>query len=449
MEGMERVTGEDRGQISATWKVALASLVGTVIEWYDFFIFGTAAALVFPALFFPEFDPLAGTLLAFSTFGIAFLARPVGGVVFGHFGDRIGRKAMLVITLSLMGVATFLIGLLPTYETIGVMAPILLVVLRFLQGFSLGGEYGGAVLMTVEHASPGRRGFYGGWVQTGAPLGLIVANAVFLPMASLPEQQFLSWGWRVPFLASIVIVIVGLFIRLRILESPGFKRARETNTIVRVPILTALRKYPKQIVLAAGAYLSSGVTFYVTNVFGLSYGTEQLGLQNNTMLTLIIITAVFTTFALPAFGALSDRVGRRPTFIAGVVGMGAFAFPWLWLLNTKTYALMLIGFILIFIPYSACYGALAAFFAETFGMRVRYSGFSLGYTLGTIVGSGFAPFIATFLLGRTGTGASVAVYMIVIAVVSAVSAVLLAETYRSDIEEDPLEREAVVSQGSR
>lgn len=273
-----------------------------------------------------------------------------------------------------------------------------------------------------------------------------MGNAVFLPMAALPEQQFLAWGWRLPFLVSIVLVLVGLFIRLRIVESPAFQRARETNTVVRVPILTVLRTYPKRVLLTAGAYLSSGVTFYVANVFGISYGTEQLGLERSTMLTLTIITAAFTVFGLAAFGALSDKIGRKPTFIGGVVGMGAFAFPWLWLLDTRVFALMLLGYLLLFIPYSACFGALPAFFAENYGTRVRYSGFSLGYTLGTIVGSAFAPIIATYLLDQTGSGAAIGVYMVFIAVVSTVSALLLAETYRSDIDEDPLAREVAAAQ---
>jgi metabolite-proton symporter len=429
------LTGEESGRITSSWKVALASLIGTTIEWYDFSIYGTAAAIAFNSIFFPTFAPLTGTLLAFSTFAIAFFARPVGGVVFGHFGDRVGRKSMLVITLSLMGVATFLIGLLPPYDAIGVWAPILLVALRFIQGFSLGGEWGGAVLMAVEHSSEGRRGFYGSWVQMGVPSGLILGNLVFLPLAAMPDQQFLSWGWRVPFLLSVILVVVGIFIRLAIMESPAFRRVVDTNTVARVPILDALRAHPKEILLTAGAYLSSGVTFYVTGVFGLTYGVEDLGLERSTMLSLVLITMVMTFFGLPTFGALSDKLGRKPIFLAGVAGMGIFAFPWFWLLNSKAFGLMLLGYLLIFVAYSACYGTLATFFAELYGLRVRYSGLSLGYTLGTILGSAFAPFIATYLLNRTGTEASVALYMVIIAAVSFVCTLLLIETYRADIDD--------------
>lgn len=439
MDTIDKLGGEDQGQTSSTWKVALASLIGTTIEWYDFFIFGTAAAIAFNVLFFPTADPVIGTLLAFSTFAVAFVARPIGGIVFGHFGDRIGRKSMLVVTLSLMGIATFLIGVLPTYETIGVWAPLLLVTLRFVQGFSLGGEYGGAVLMAVEHASSRQRGFYGSWVQMGVPTGLILANAVFLPISALPDQQFLSWGWRIPFLLSVLLVAVGLVIRLTIIESPGFRRAKETNAVTRLPIISVLRTYPKQVLLIAGAYVSAGVTFYVTGVFGLSYGTEQLGLERSTMLWLVLVSMIVTFFALPAFGSLSDRIGRKPVFLAGVAAMGLFAFPWFWLLNTKQFAAMLAGYLLIFIPYSACYGTMATFFAELFGLQVRYSGLSLGYTLGTVFGSALAPILATYLLELTGTETSIAIYMVLMAVISIISTLLLTETYQSDIDQSGLE----------
>jgi MFS transporter, MHS family, shikimate and dehydroshikimate transport protein len=312
---MERLGEEDRGQVSAIRKVALASLIGTTIEWYDFFIYGTAAALVFPALFFPEFSETAGTLAAFATFGVGFFARPVGGIVFGHFGDRVGRKTMLVLTLTIMGVATTLIGLLPTYAAIGVAAPLLLVVLRFAQGLGVGGEWGGAVLMAVEHSPAERRGFFGSWPQMGVPAGLILSNLIFLAVATLPEEQFLAWGWRIPFLLSIFLVGVGLFIRLRIMESPAFRRVQESNTEARMPIVDVVRTYSKQVLLAAGAFLVINAYFYILVSYLINYATAEAGMSNSTILTVVLIASVVSFFAMPLFAALSDRspAGGRST----------------------------------------------------------------------------------------------------------------------------------------
>src|SRR5918994_776213 len=296
---MERVGGEDRGQISAIRKVAAASLIGTTIEWYDFFIYGTAAALVFPALFFPEFSETAGTLAAFATFGVGFFARPVGGVIFGHFGDRIGRKTMLVLTLTIMGVATTLIGLMPTYEQIGIWAPLLLVVLRFAQGLGVGGEWGGAVLMAVEHSPREKRGFFGSWPQMGVPAGLILSNLIFLAVSSLPEAQFMAWGWRVPFLISILLVAVGLFIRLRIMESPAFQEIKDSGSASEKPLADLVKTHKRDVLTAMGMRIAENGTFYVLTVFVLTYGEEALGLGKNTMLTGVMIAAALGLVTIP------------------------------------------------------------------------------------------------------------------------------------------------------
>jgi MHS family shikimate/dehydroshikimate transporter-like MFS transporter len=443
---MERIGGEDRGQISAIRKVALASLIGTTIEWYDFFIYGTAAALVFPALFFPEFSETAGTLAAFATFGVGFFARPVGGVVFGHFGDRIGRKTMLVLTLTIMGVATTLIGLLPTYAVIGVAAPLLLVVLRFCQGLGVGGEWGGAVLMAVEHSPPERRGFFGSWPQMGVPAGLILSNLIFLAVASLPEEQFTAWGWRIPFLLSIVLVAVGLFIRLRIMESPAFNRVKETQTEARMPIVDVVRTYPKQVLLAAGAFLIINAYFYILVSYLINYATAEAGMSNSSIITVVLISSVVSFFAMPFFAALSDRTGRRPMYLLGVVGMGVSAFPLFWATDTASFWLVLLAHIFGLGALSVSYGPQAAFYAEMFGTRVRYSGISLGYQGGSIFGGALAPFIATWLVSQTGTSTSIAVYIATLAVLSFVCAFVATETYQVDIEAEQAEERQLIEE---
>jgi MFS transporter, MHS family, shikimate and dehydroshikimate transport protein len=318
MDGMERLGGERMGERSSIRQVAAASFIGTTIEWYDFFLYGTAAALVFNKLFFPEFSPLAGTLLAFSTYAVGFLARPIGGIVIGHYGDKIGRKSMLILSLLIMGIATFLIGLLPTYNAIGVAAPILLVILRLAQGFGVGGEWGGAVVLAVEHAPPGKRGFYGAWPQMGVPAGLLLSTGVFtLFNASLSDAAFLSWGWRVPFLLSIVLVAVGLFIRLRIMETPAFQRVKDTRSEARMPVIEVIRTHPRNVLLAMGMRIAENGVFYVFTVFSLTYGTQVLGVPRTTVLIGVLIAAAVGLFAMPYFGWLSDRVGRRPLYLGG------------------------------------------------------------------------------------------------------------------------------------
>src|SRR5919198_983956 len=396
-------------------RVIAASFIGTTIEWYDFFLYGTAAALVFNKLFFPHSAPSRGTLLALATYGVGFAARPVGGILFGHYGDRIGRKAMLVLSLLIMGIATFLIGVMPTYSAIGIAAPLILVILRLAQGIGVGGEWGGAVLMSVEHAPPGRRGFFGSWPQMGVPAGLFLSTSVFaLLQLFTSDQQFLSWGWRVPFLLSIILVAVGLFIRLRLLESPAFQRVKDTETLAPKPIVDVVRKYPKQVGLAMGMRVAENGTFYVLTVFSLVYGAEHLDVSKNIVTWGVAVAGLIGLASIPFYGAWSDRVGRRPLYLAGATFSLLFAFPFFWMMNTKIPALIWLAVIFgVNIGHDLMYGPQAAYFAELFGTRVRYSGASLGYQLASVLAGGLSPLIAAALLkGSGGSYVPIAIYMI-------------------------------------
>jgi metabolite-proton symporter len=413
--------------------VALASFVGTTIEWYDFFLYGTAAALVFNRLYFPNFDPLTGTLASFATYSVGFVARPVGAIVVGHYGDRMGRKSMLVLTLVVMGVATFAIGLLPTYAQIGVWAPIALVALRLAQGFGVGGEWGGAVLMAVEHAPAGARGFFGSFPQVGVPAGLLLSTAVFAWFARLPEDQFLSWGWRVPFLVSILLVGVGLAIRLRLQETPAFARVRQQRIESRRPIVDVVQHHWREVLLAIGARFAENGAFYIYTVFSLVYGTQHSGVDRQTVLDGILIGAACALVAIPSAGALSDRLGRRPVYLFGAIVTGLFAYPFFWLMDTASPALvwLAVGGGLVF-GHAAMYGPQAAFFSELFGTRVRYSGASLGSQLASVLAGGLSPFIATALLpyGR----AALAAYVIAMAIITIAAVIMAAETRHRDID---------------
>ena len=414
--------------------VAVASFIGTTIEWYDFFLYGTASALVFNRLFFPTFDPLTGTLAAYGTYAVGFFARPLGGIVIGHYGDKIGRKSMLVLTLVVMGVATFLIGLLPTYEQIGPWAAVGLILLRVAQGFGVGGEWGGAVLMAVEHAPPGTRGYYGSWPQIGVPAGLVLSTAVFTVFSNLPEAQFLSWGWRVPFLLSALLVIVGLVIRVRILETPAFTRIKEEAREARQPIVEVLTTYPKQVLLAIGARFAENGAFYVYSVFVLTYATQQVKMSQQVVLNGILIGAGIELLAIPLFGALSDRFGRRPVYLFGACATALWAYPLFRLLDTASPPLVWLALIVAFVfSHAAMYGPQAAFLSELFGTRVRYSGASLGAQLAGVVAGAPAPFVATLLLTRYGSVA-LALYLIAMAIVTIVSVILASETHRDQID---------------
>ena len=426
---------------SADQRRAVASaFVGTLIEWYDFFLYGTAAALVFNKLFFPTFNPTAGTIAAFATYAVGFFARPLGGAVFGHFGDKVGRKSILIVTLLMMGVATFLIGLLPTYDQIGIAAPILLVVLRFTQGLALGGEWGGAVLMAVEHSHAGRRGFYASWPQAGSPAGLILGTGAFAFFAARPEPEFLSWGWRVPFLLGIALTGIGFFIRFRVRESPLFDALQKSKQGAEKPLLEVIRYHWRNVLLVIGCRIAENASFYVFTVFLLSYGTAQLGMPRSILLNAVLIAAGIEFFTIPLFGALSDRFGRRPIYMAGTIFLALFAFPFFWLVNTKQPALIYVATAAMMAgAHSAMYAPQAAFFAELFGTRVRFSGASLGYQLSSPLAGGLAPIICTALI-QTSQGHfwPVAIYLIVIGLISFVSTALAAETYRLSIAGDEI-----------
>lgn len=416
-------------------KVAVASVIGTTVEWYDLFLFATASALVFNKIFFPGFDPLVGTLLAFGTFASAYGARIIGAALFGHFGDRLGRKSMLLISLLTMGAATFAIGLLPSYQSVGIWAPIMLLTLRIIQGLALGGEWGGAVLMAVEHAPKHQRGLYGSWVQIGVPAGTMLANLVFLLFATtLSNEQLLDWGWRVPFLLSVLLIALGLYIRLNIHETPSFKAVEHKGTQVKVPLLEVMRKYWKQVLLGGVATMSTGTSYNLIVAFGLTYGTQTLGFSRGEMLTVVLASCVACIALLPFFGALSDRVGRKPIIIGGIIAEALVAFPMFWLMDTKVLGLVFAGYLLLMTAFAANYGPIATFLAELFGTRVRYSGLSISYMLSGLLGSAATPLVTTALLSMTGKGSSIAWYMIGSAIVSLIALLLLTETFKRDID---------------
>lgn len=422
--------------------VVAASLSGAVLEWYDWFLYGSAAALVFGQLFFPNFSPLAGTLASFATFAAGFVARPLGGIVFGHFGDRLGRKGALIVTMLVMGLGTAAVGLLPTYNSIGIWAPILLVTLRIVQGIAIGGEWGGAALLAVEYAPEGKRGFYGSFPQLGVPAGLLIATGIFALFASLPEEQFLAWGWRIPFLFSALLVAVGLFVRTRIEETPVFTQMVESDPEEEegtLPIVEVVRTAPKDILIALGSRPANDVSYYISNVFVLAYATDQLGLSANTILTGVFLAAAVSLVSIPAFGALSDRLGRRPVFMGGAAFFILFAFPLFWSIESRQIAFIWPAIILwLAVGHGATYAPMAAFITERFGTRTRYSGASLGYQLSSALIGGPSPFVATALLAWAGHYWPVAVYVMVLGLITFVTVYLASETaHRPLITDEP------------
>jgi metabolite-proton symporter len=424
-------------------KVVVASLVGTTVEWYDFFLYGAAAALIFNKLFFPSFDPLVGTLLAFATYAVGFVARPLGGVVFGHFGDKLGRKRMLVISLTIMGAATFCIGLLPSYDAVGIWAPLGLIALRLIQGFALGGEWGGAVLMAAEHGPANKRGLYASWPQAGAPAGQLLAVTVLAVVtATTNTAQFESWGWRIPFLLSAVLVLVGTYIRTSIEESPVFRAAQQSleaaadaagEAPVKLPVLQVLRDYRREVALAIGMRVAENVSYYIFTAFILAYATQELDLSRGMVLNAVLIASAIHFFAIPLFGALSDRVGRRPLYLIGGVGVGVWGFVFFPLLDTKSFPLIVLAATMALIFHGAMYGPQAAFFSELFATQVRYSGLSVAGQLSSIVAGSVAPLIATALLIRYGSSVPISIYLAGAAVLTVGCVLLSKETAGRDL----------------
>ncbi len=417
-------------------RVVMASMIGTTIEWYDFFLYGSAAALVFNKLFFPEFDPLTGTLLAFATYALGFVARPVGGIVFGHFGDRIGRKRLLMLSLVLMGVATVLIGLLPTYAQIGIWAPIALIALRLVQGFAVGGEWGGAVLMAAEHGDAARRGLWASWPQAGVAAGSLLSAGVLALLAQLQsEADFLEWGWRIPFLFSAALVVVGWYIRNRVAESPMFQKAlEEAETPPKLPAMEVLRERPKALVLGAGLRVGENISYYILTVFSLTYLVDVSHESRGLALNALLIGAAVQFFAIPLFALLSDRIGRRPVYAFGAFGLAAWCFVMFGLLGSGDNVSIVLALVVGLVLHGAMYGPQAAFITELFPTRIRYSGVSLAYQLTSIVAGSLAPIIALSLYREYDSATPVAIYVGVACLISGVSALLARETRGLELE---------------
>ena len=404
-------------------RVLIASLVGSSIEWFDYFLYGTVAALVFNTMFFVAEDPSIGLILAYASFALSFFIRPLGGVIFSHIGDRIGRKKTLVLTLSLMGIATFAMGLLPTYYAIGIWAPILLITLRLIQGLGIGGEWGGAMLLAVEYAPKEQRGFFGSVPQMGVTIGMVLGTLALSVMTLLPEEAFMSWGWRVPFLLSALLVIFGLWIRKGIEETPSFKKVQAEGSAPKVPLVHTLKHHWREVLIAVGAKVVETAPFYIFGTFVVSYATTNVGHTNNEVLNAVMIATINTTVLIPSMGKLSDKVGRKPLYVWGAVGMIVFAFPYFWMLHEGSNIMMflatIIGLGIIWAPITAVLGTM---FSEIFSAEVRYTGITLGYQIGAAVAGGTAPLIATALLLQFNNSyVPVALYIIFTAVVSLVA----------------------------
>ena len=402
-----------------------ASTVGTTIEWYDFFLYGTMSALVFPKVFFPGHTAYSGILLSFGTQFVGFAARPIGAMIFGHYGDRIGRKATLIATLMLMGIATFLMGLMPSYAAIGAAAPILLVILRIAQGIGVGGEWGGSVLLSMEWGKQRWRGFMASWPQVGVPVGLLLSTGMIKLFSAVAGSGFDSWGWRVPFLLSIVLVGIGLYVRLGVTESPSFAALKRVRAIVRQPVWQVIKEQPREIITSAFVRMSEQAPFYLFVTFVLAYGTDHLGMSKDSLLNDTLVAAAVSLISVPLFGYLSDIIGRRLMYGIGIVCIGLFAFPYFGLLNTKVAGLALLAIVLSLVFHDMQYGPQAALIAESFGPNVRYSGAGLGYQLASVIAGGPAPLIAAAILSATSSSTFISVYLAGCAVISMVALLLM------------------------
>jgi metabolite-proton symporter len=415
-------------------RAVVAGTVGTAIEWYDFFLYSTVTGLVFARLYFPRADPLVGTLEAFGVYAVGFLARPVGAAIFGHYGDRLGRKAALIATLLLMGIATFLVALVPTYRRIGIWGAVLLTILRFVQGIGVGGEWGGSVLLSMEWAQSNRhRGFIASWPQFGVPAGLFLSNLAVLASSAWSGDQFLAWGWRIPFLLSLVLVGVGLYVRLGILETPVFAQLVAAKRIERAPVAEVLRRHPREIVLTALCRMAEQAPFYLFTAFVFAYGTETLGLHRDFLLMAVLCAAGLSFVSIPLFGHLSDRVGRKRIYLIGAAVTGVYGFIYFRLLDTKVPALVFLAIVLSLVPHDMLYGPQAALIAESFPARLRYSGASLGYQLSSVIAGGPAPLIATWLLSAYHSGTVIALFILACSIVTLAATAFLRDYTNKDI----------------
>ena len=425
---------EDRKQLR---RAVIASTVGTTIEWYDFFLYSTVTGLVFAQLYFPKSDPLVGTLQAFAIYAVGFVARPVGAAIFGHYGDRIGRKSTLIATLLLMGVATFLVAFVPTYEKIGIWGAVLLTILRFIQGVGVGGEWGGSVLMSMEWTKTNaHRGFVASWPQFGVPAGLFLANLAVLAFSEISGASFLVWGWRIPFFLSILLVVIGLYIRLNILETPVFSRLVSENKIERTPMLEVIKRQPKEILLSALARMGEQAPFYIFTAFVFTYGTKVLGVPRDLLLTAVLSASVLSFFTIPFSGYLSDRIGRKRMYMTGAAVTCVFGFVYFALLNTMVPGWIFLAIVLSLIPHDMMYGPQAALIAESFTGRLRYSGASLGYQLASIIAGGPAPLIAAWLFAQYGSGYAIAAYILFCGILSLISTSMLRDYTNQDISQE-------------